>query len=129
MRGKYLRRIGGVILATLLLPGIAFVSSSTAQAQGRRRVVIIRPYRPWHYRDPFWRFDRYNRYSYYVFSNSEKAFNRGYKDGFKTGEGDAKNRRSYDPERSHYFQEAGFGNFGEVYRSGFLRGYADGYRS
>lgn len=136
MRKRYLRRIGGLILAVLLLPGIVLVSSSSAVAQGRRgRVVVIRPYRPyrpWYYRDPFRRFDRfdrYNQYSHYVFSSSEKAFNQGYKDGLKTGKGDLKNRRTYDPERSHYFQEAGFGNFGEVYRNGFLRGYADGFRA
>src|SRR5439155_8866258 len=57
------------------------------------------------------------------------AYSEGYHDGLKTGQGDAKHRRSYDPQRSHYFQEAGFGNFGEVYRSGFVRGYADGFRS
>lgn len=71
----------------------------------------MRRYDPWgwRYRDPFWRLDR-QRYNYYVFSNSEKAFERGYKDGLKTGRGDIKNSRSYNPERSHYFQEAGFGN-------------------
>lgn len=131
MTGKYLHRIGGLILAALLLPGIIFVASAPTEAQTRRRVVVVRTYRPvwgWRYRDPFWRMDRM-RYSYYVFSNSEKAFERGYKDGLKTGSGDIKNGRTYDPERSHYFQEAGFGNFGEVYRNGFNRGYADGFRA
>jgi hypothetical protein len=40
--------------------------------------------------------------------------NAGYHSGIKTGAGDATQRRSYNPQRSHYFQEAGFGNFGEV---------------
>lgn len=133
MRGKYLvRRLGAFLLAALFIPGIAMLSNSTAEAQGRyhRRVVIVRPY----YR-PFWRPFGWNRWGYdyrynqYVFSNSEKAYNQGYHDGLKTGSGDVKNRRSYDPQRSHYFQEAGFGNFGEVYRDGFSRGYSDGYRS
>ena len=134
MRGKYLRRLGGLVLAALLLPGaITLLSSTTGQAQ--RRVVIVRPYRPfyrpwwgrpWGY-DPY--FDYYSRYSQYVFRSSDAAYNQGYHDGVKTGEGDAKHRRSYDPQRSHYFQEAGFGNFGEVYRSGFAHGYADSYRS
>ena len=56
MRGKYLRKFGGLILATLLLPGVvALLSSTTAQAQ--RRVVIVRTYRPYYrpyYYDPFW---------------------------------------------------------------------------
>ena len=130
MKGKYLGKFGGFILAALLLPGVvALLSSSNAQAQ--RRVVIVRPYRPfyrpWGY-DP-WRYDRYNYYRQYVFRNSERAFQQGYHDGLKTGESDLKHRRSYDPERSHYFQEAGFGNFGEAYRQGFVRGYAYGFRA
>ncbi len=44
MRGRYLRRIGGLILALLVLPGVAALSSTTAQAQ--RRIVVVRPYRP-----------------------------------------------------------------------------------
>ena len=138
MRGKYLRRIGGLILALLVLPGVAALSSSTAQAQ--RRIVVVGPYRPIYrpFYNPWWEygpwgydpyFDYYSRYGHYVFRSSESALHQGYKDGIKTGEGDAKHRRSYDPQRSHYFQEAGFGNFGEVYRQGFVRGYADGYRS
>lgn len=134
---KYLRRLGGFILAFLLLPGVVTVlSSGTAEAQRRGRVIIVRRpiyrpfYRPWGWR---WGYNPYNdyysRYGHYVFDNSDKAFNEGYKDGVKTGRGDVKNRRTYDPQRSHYYQEAGFGNFGEVYRSGFLRGYADGFRS
>jgi hypothetical protein len=47
----------------------------------------------------------------------------------KTARNDAKDDKTYNPERSHYYQEAGYGNFGEVFRSGFLKGYADGYRS
>jgi len=134
MKGNYLRRFGGLILATVLVSGaVTLLSSTTAQAQ--RRVVVVRTYRPF-YR-PWWGrpfsydpyFDYYSRYGHYVFRSSEAAYNDGHHDGLKTGEGDAKHRRSYDPQRSHYFQEAGFGNFGEVYRSGFVRGYADGYRS
>ncbi|MDX6404092.1 MAG: hypothetical protein QOH70_1547 [Blastocatellia bacterium] len=131
---KCLRRVAGLMLVGLLgtLP-LTPLSGTPAQAQ--RRVLIVRSYRPfyrpWGYRrfgyDPY--FDYYSRYGQYVFSSSDAACNHGYKDGMKTGEGDARHRRSYDPERSHYFQEAGFGNFGEVYRSGFIRGYAGGYRS
>ena len=52
----------------------------------------------------------------------------GYKQGFKTGKDDGKKAKSFGFERSHYFQEAGFGNFGEAYRGGFSRGYHEGYR-
>lgn len=141
MKGKYLRRIGGLILTALLLTGIAFVSPSDVQAQGRRRVVIVRPIRPFGYRHwwgypygPYgWGYDPWSPYgsyySRYVFGNSEDAVNQGYKDGFNTGKDDGKKAKSFDPERSHYFKESGFGNFAETYRSGFSRGYQDGYRA
>ena len=134
MRGKYLRKFGGFILAALLLPGVVTLLSSR-NVQAQTRVVVVRTYRPFYrpyYYDPFWnpyRYDRYNYYRQYVFSNSERAFNQGYHDGLKTGESDVRHRRSYNPERSHYFQEAGFGNFGEAYRQGFVRGYAYGFRA
>ena len=143
MNGKYLRRFGSLILTALLLvTSIAFFSPSEAQAQtgrtlGRRRVVIVRPYpywryRPWGYRSwgP-WGYDPWSPYgSYYrryVFDNSDEAVSQAYKDGFKTGKDDGKKSKSYDPQRSHYFKESGFGNFAEVSRSGFSRGYEEGY--
>jgi hypothetical protein len=143
MKRKYLRKIGGLALTALMLFGVAFVSPREAQAQGRRRVVIVRPYpyriyRPfgWGYRNywgyPYgWGYDpwSYNfRYNHYVFDNSDKAGDQGYKDGYKTGKKDGEKEKSYSPQRSHYFKEAGFGNFAEVYRSAFSRGYQDGYR-
>jgi hypothetical protein len=144
MKAKYLRKVGIFALSALMLFGIVFAASSTAEAQGRRRVVIIRPY-PYRYYRPFgfgyrnrWndpfgynRYDPWSPYgSYYrqyVFRDSEAAINQGYKDGFKTGKDDGKKSKSYKPERSHYFHDAGFGNFAEVYRGSFSRGYRDGY--
>ena len=141
MKGKYLRRIGGLALTVLMLFGIAFVSPSDAQAQSRRRrVVIVRPiYRPWGfgYRNwwgyPYgWGYDPWSPYGsmyrQYVFDNGDEAVNKGYEHGFKTGKSDGKKDKSYDPQRSHYYKEAGFGNFAEVYRSGFSRGYQECYR-
>ena len=132
MKGKYfLRRSGSLIFAALLLPAVFVLSNTNVQAQ-RRVIIVRRPYyrvyRPfgWGGYNPY--FDYYSSYGHYVFDNSNAAFNEGYHDGLKTGQGDAKHRRTYDPQRSHYYQEAGFGNFGEVYRSGFLGGYADGFR-
>jgi len=64
MKGKYLRRLAGFILAVLLLPGlVTLLSSSTAQAQ-RRVIIVSRPYyrtyhpwgwgyRPWGYNPYF----------------------------------------------------------------------------
>jgi|SRR5215216_1787077 len=145
MKGKYLRKIGGLALSALMLFGIAFVSSAEAQAQQRRRVVIVRPY-PYRIYRPFgfgyrnwwgypygypygWGYDPYAfRYNHYVFDNSDDAAGQAYKDGFKTGKDDGKKNKSFDPQRSHYFKEAGYGNFAEVYRPNFSRGYQDGYR-
>ncbi|MGH9880573.1 MAG: hypothetical protein ACRD6N_03990 [Pyrinomonadaceae bacterium] len=147
MNTRLVRQIIGLILAALLLTGLVILSATTAAAQGRdqrrvvqgdqRHVVIVRPIdRPFrHFRryDPFGyqygRFDRSNYYRQYVFSSSDKAYNEGYKDGLKTGEKDGRKDKSYDPERSHYFGDAGFGNFAEVYRDGFSNGYRDGFRA
>ncbi len=142
MTSRFSKWVGGVILATLLLSGIVVFSPSTAEAQTRRRVVIVRttPYRiyrpfgyrswwgsPWGY-DP-WGYDSYRfRYGQYVFDNHDEAVSAGYKQGFKTGRDDGKKAKSFSFQRSHYYKEAGFGNFGEVYRSGFARGYQEGYR-
>src|ERR1041385_5091707 len=112
MLSKCLGRLGGLFLAALLLPGfVTLLSSTTTEAQ--RRAIIVQgpvnhPFAPWGYR----------RRAYYVFDSPESAMNQGYQEGLKTGEADAKHGRSYDPQRSHYYQEASFGNFGEVYRSG-----------
>ena len=50
MKGKYFKRIGGFVFAALMLAGVAFASSSTAEAQVRRRVIVrsypYRIYRP-----------------------------------------------------------------------------------
>src|ERR1044071_3978537 len=143
MKGKYLRRIGGLILTALLLTGVAFISPSDVQAQGRRRVVIVRPFpyricRPFGFGRGYWGYPYGwgygpwgpygSYYSHYVFDNGEDAVIQAYEDGFKTGRDDGKKAKSFSPERSHYFKEAGFGNFAEAYRSGFSRGYHEGYR-
>lgn len=146
MKGKYMRRIGGIVLSAFMLFGIVLVSAGDSQAQ--RRVVIVRPapfriYRPfgfgnwWGY--PYgWGYGPWAPYGYgygygyygqYFFDNSEDAGQVGYQAGFKTGRDDGKKAKSYDPQRSHYFKEAGFGNFAGAYRSGFARGYGEGFHA
>jgi len=91
-------------------------------------------YDPW---SPFaynsWGYDPWSpygsRYRQYVFRDSESAVKKGYEHGFKTGKSDGKKAKSYKPERSHYYHDAGFGNYAEVYRSAFSNGYSDGYRT
>ena len=142
MKGKYMRRIGGIVFSALMLFGIVLVSAGDSQAQSRRRVIIVRPYpyriyRPFGFRSwwnyPYgWGYDPWSpygfRYGEYVFDNSDEAGSKGYEQGFKTGKDDGKKGKSFSPERSHYFKEAGFGNFAEVYRSSFSRGYGEGFR-
>ena len=138
MKGRYLRRIGGLALTALVLLGVGFASTAEVQAQKRRRVVIVRPYRPfgWGYRgwwghNPYWGYDPWAyemRYRHYIFDNDEEAVKQGHKDGFKTGKDDGKKDKSYNPQRSHYYKEAGFGNFAEVYRDSFSQGYGEGYQ-
>jgi hypothetical protein len=134
MKGQYFKQIGGLLIAALVIAGALFVSPATAEAQ-RRRVVIVRPYhrfyrpfRPWG-----WGYYPYGPYGYYynqyVFDNDHDASNQGYKDGFKTGKDDGKKDKSFDPQRSHYYKESGFGNFAEVYREAFSSGYQDGFRT
>jgi hypothetical protein len=92
-------------------------------------VIIVRPYRP--YRPFGWYPYGYEPYAYnqYVFSSGDAANNQGYHDGYKTGKDDGNKAKSYSPERSHYFHDAGFGNFAEAYRGGFAQGYREGYQS
>lgn len=135
MKGQYLRRLTGFLLAVLMLVGVAFFSPSSVQAQGRRRIVVVRHY-PYRFYRPFgfhrWGYDPWSPYgsyySQYVFDNGDSAVNQGYKDGFKTGKDDGKKNKSFNPQRSHFYHDSGFGNFAEVYRSGFSKGYQDGYR-
>jgi hypothetical protein len=133
---NFMRRARGFMLAALLLPGLVLLSGATAQARGRwhgGRTVVIAPrfgvggswYGPRWYGYPYYR----NGYSEFVFSNSAAAESQGYHDGLKTGSGDAKDHRSFDPERSHFYTDAGFGNFAEAYRQGFMNGYNAGFRS
>ena len=132
MKGQYFKQIGGLLIAALVIAGALFVSPATAEAQ-RRRVVIVRPYRfyrpfrPWGW--GYYPYGPYGYYSQYVFGDSEAANSQGYHDGLKTGANDAHRRQSYDPQRSHYFKDAGFGNFAQDYREGFDRGYKEGFNS
>jgi hypothetical protein len=156
-RKNLLRRIGGFVLAASLLSGVAMMSSTTVQAQrgfhggrshggafrgggfhgggfhhsgGFRPRIFINPY-PYRYGYPYgyYGYPYYGSYGNYVFGSSQDANNRGYHDGLITGSDDARRGQSYDPERSHYFKDAGFGNFAEDYREGFSRGYSDGFRT
>lgn len=132
MRNKSFRTIGGLILLVVIVFGIGGVATSVQARRHRWGViaprVVIGPrpfYPPWYGYRPF----GYPGYNQYIFGSSARAFNQGFKDGLSTGRGDAKHNRSYDPERSYYFQDAGFGNFGDAYRHGFMRGYEDGFRA
>lgn len=141
MKGKYLRGIRNLMLGGLLVFGVTALAHTDASAQARFRGgvrgggfhtrIFIGP--RFGYPGPYWYGYRYGYpygyYGQYVFGDSVGADSQGYHDGLKTGEDDAHNGRNYDPERSHYFKDAGFGNFAEAYRDGFDRGYSAGFRS
>jgi len=152
MKGKNsLSRIGGFVLAVSLMFGVAILSGTSVNAQGRfhggggfhggnfhgrgfhgggfHTRVLIGPRFGYGYGYPYWYGYPYGYYSEYVFGDSEAANSQGYHDGLKTGSNDARRGQSFDPERSHYFKDAGFGNFAQDYRAGFSRGYSDGFHS
>src|SRR5882724_10473009 len=136
MKGKNsLSRIGGFVLAVALLFGVAIMSSTAVQAQrgfrggGFRTRIFVGPrfgYGWYGYPYGYYGYP-YGYYSQYVFGDSEAADSQGFHDGLKTGSKDARRGQSNDPERSHYFKDAGFGNFAQDYRQGFLRGYSEGF--
>jgi hypothetical protein len=80
---------------------------------------------------PIYAAENYGDYRY-----SGSAYQNGYRDGLFTGASDARRGQSYDPGRSHFFQNGAYGYFGafgargvyqQAYRDGFLRGYQEGY--
>lgn len=145
MKGKYwLRGIRNLMLGAVLIFGVTAIASTAANAQGRfhgggfhTRVFIgARVFVGPRFGYPYWYgypygypYGYYGYYGKYVFGDGVAAESQGYHDGLKTGAEDMHHGRSYDPERSHYFKNAGFGNFAENYREGFDRGYAAGFRS
>ena len=78
----------------------------------------------------------YYYYNYGNYGYSSNGYDRGYEDGLYTGSKDADRGQSYDPYRSHFYQDAGHGflslwghrdSYSVAYRDGFLRGYNEGY--
>jgi hypothetical protein len=156
MNGKNLiRKIGGFVLAASLLGGTAIMSSTAVLAAGRggggHGGGGMHGGGGFHgggfhgggfhgggFRGGFgfglgypYGYDYYPYgYGYdtgYVFSSSQDADSQGYADGLKTGANDARKHKSDDPQRSHYFKEAGYTNFPQDYLAGFQRGYNQGY--
>jgi len=68
---------------------------------------------------------------------SLSAYDRGYEDGLYTGANDARRGQTYDPERSHFYDDTpGYHSvmgtrdvYKRAYRDGFLRGYREGYQN
>lgn len=58
------------------------------------------------------------------------AQNQGYQNGLNTGASDADRGQSYNPQRSHFYKDAGRNNrqYAQAYRDGFLQGYDAGFR-
>ena len=82
--------------------------------------------------------DRYGRNGGYG-NITQIAINQGYQDGINTGARDAERRQNFNPQRSHFYRNGhgdngGYGRidnswqYQQAYRSGFMRGYQDGYQ-
>ncbi len=136
-------KIGRVLLGLAFMVGIGIASSTAVQAQYPQWPYGQDPYR--RDRDRDYRRDRDNRRDDRYGRNggygniSQIAINQGYQDGLYTGSRDAERRQSYDPYRSHFYRNGHGDNgsygriddsyqFQQAYRSGFLRGYQEGYR-
>ncbi|HEY3102880.1 MAG TPA: hypothetical protein VGJ69_04775 [Pyrinomonadaceae bacterium] len=80
----------------------------------------------------------YSSGNYQDYDDSLSAYDLGYNDGVYTGASDARRGQTYDPERSHFYQEAkhGYRNskgsrdaYQQAYRDGFLHGYREGFQN
>jgi hypothetical protein len=108
-----------------LLFGVVAIASETAEAQRRGRVIIrhrprvvyVAP-RPF-YRRPFFGYNRF-----YVVPQTHVTEGQGYRDGLNDGEDDAEEGKGYTPYSHNSYKNAQ----SDAYISGFLRGYAEGYR-
>jgi hypothetical protein len=145
MKSDYLKnKVGRVLLAFSFLMSIGVVSATAVQAQWRdrdNRRDQNRDYRRDrdNRRNDDYRNDQYRRNnggygSYGSYGNSNQvAINQGYQDGLYTGANDGQRGQSYNPQRSHFYREAGNNRYGggyyaQAYRQGFVRGYDEGYR-
>jgi len=110
----------GALVVLVLLTGFGTATTADAQNPGLRkprRVIIVRPYRPYWGR-PYW--DR----TYHVVDPIAQQREEGYSDGRSAGKEDAKEGNEIDPEDHKDFRKSK----SLAYREAFLRGYADGYR-
>ncbi len=66
----------------------------------------------------------------------QEAINRGYEEGFRSGQADRYDRWGYNPQQSYGYQDASYGydsyyvsleEYNHYFREGFRRGYEDGY--
>ena len=130
MNSHYLRnKVGRILLGLAFVAGLGIASSTAVQAQ----------YRQWPYGQDTYRRDRDYRRDGWSGNISQIAINQGYQDGLNTGSRDAERRQNFNPQRSHFYRNGhgdngGYGRinnsyqFQQAYRSGFLRGYQEGYR-
>ena len=129
MNSHYLRnKVGRILLGLAFVAGIGIASSTAVQAQ----------YRQWPYGQDTYR-NRDSRRDGRFGNVFQIAINQGYQDGLNTGSRDAERRQNFNPQRSHFYRNGhgdngGLGRiddsyqFQQAYRTGFLRGYQEGYR-
>jgi hypothetical protein len=132
MKSHYLSsKTARILLALSFLVGVGMVSTASAQYWPNNQDPNYRQNR---------RDDRYGRNGGYN-NVYQAAANQGYQDGMYTGSNDAQRRQNYNPQRSHFYRNAGGNNsiwsgngrntnyqYQQAYRQGFLQGYNDGYQ-
>jgi len=135
MNSHHLRnKVGRIFVALVFMAGIGIASSTAVQAQWPYGQDPYRRDRDRDYR----RDDRYGRNGGYG-NITQIAINQGYQDGINTGARDAERRQNFNPQRSHFYRNGhgdngGYGRidnswqYQQAYRSGFMRGYQDGYQ-
>src|SRR6266850_4387291 len=92
------KTLGGALIALAVVVGIIATTSTTADAQWRRN-------------------GGYGGYD-------NQQIQQGYQYGVNTGAADAQQRKSYSPQRSHYYRDAS----SQAFRDGFVQGYDEGFR-
>jgi hypothetical protein len=116
-----------LLVVSLLFGFMAFVGTSTAEAQYRHRGrVIVRP-RVFVYPRTFYPRTYYPRrygFTRVYIPPTHVTEEQGFRDGLNDGKDDAEDDKGYRPESHNSFKNAR----SSAYLDGFRRGYAEGYR-
>jgi Ni/Co efflux regulator RcnB len=145
MKNNLRANIGGALLTLALILGISVAAGSTAQAQYRDDRIDQNQRRDRdraesHDQNRDWnrgrhqnrnRNDARTNGNYGGYGNNggynnqnQVQMNQGFQAGLNTGASDAQRGQNFNPQRSHYYQNAS----SQAFRQGFMQGYNQGYQ-